>query len=154
MRAISLLVVHCSATRAASDIGAAEIDKWHRSRGWRKIGYHYVIRRDGTCERGRAEAEIGAHTQGHNSTSIGICMVGGLGVDGGAEANFTAPQYQALEGLLGDLLQRYPESEVLGHRDLSPDIDGDGIIEKHEWVKMCPSFDVRDWMKSRGMLPP
>lgn len=139
------LVVHCSATRATSDIGRADIDLWHRRQGWRMIGYHFVIRRDGTLEIGRPEGEPGAHVSGHNADSIGICMVGGLGADGKGEDNFTPPQRATLRGLLVRLSRTYPDADVYGHRDLSPDRNGDGRVTKDEWVKECPSFDVRAW---------
>ncbi len=148
MRIINLLVVHCSATKASMDIGADWINTEHVRRGFLKIGYHYVIRRNGTIERGRTDPEIGAHAQGHNANSLGICMVGGLDATGQAENNFTAEQFDTLEVLLKDLLHNYPGSTVLGHRDLSPDLNGDGIISPNEYRKICPCFDVRDWMKS------
>ncbi len=148
MRLINLLVVHCAATKPHMDIGADWLDAEHKKRGWRKIGYHYVIRRNGVVEKGRPDEEIGAHVQSHNANSIGICMVGGLGDDGHAENNFTVDQFEALAELVHALLIRFPDAELLGHRDLSPDLDGDGIIEKHEWVKDCPSFDVRGWWET------
>lgn len=120
------------------DIGAREIDHWHRARGFREIGYHFVIRRDGEVETGRPLGEIGAHARGHNHRSVGVCLVGGRGAGGGAEANFTAAQYDALWRLLGALAPRFPDAEVLGHADL-PKVR-----------KACPCFDVRDWMESRA----
>ena len=77
-RTITLLIVHCTATSAGREVSLSEVDQWHRQRGWKGIGYHYLIRLDGTVEHGRPEAEIGAHCQNHNEHSIGICYVGGL----------------------------------------------------------------------------
>ena len=71
MNPLKYLVVHCSATPASRDIGAKEIDLMHRQKGWRCIGYHYVIRRDGRVEAGRPENEPGAHVEGHNGHSLG-----------------------------------------------------------------------------------
>ena len=71
-RKIDLIIIHCSATREGQDIGRDEIDKMHRQRGWREIGYHHVVRIDGTIEEGRDEDKIGAHTKGHNKHSIGV----------------------------------------------------------------------------------
>ena len=82
MRAISLIVVHCSATRAGQDFTATDIDRWHRQRGFRSIGYHFVIRLDGTIEPGRDVALDGAHCTGWNHRSIGICYIGGLDRNG------------------------------------------------------------------------
>lgn len=143
-----LLVVHCSATPPTADIGADTIDRWHRERGWRGIGYHRVIRRDGSIENGRDIHEVGAHCRGHNRTSVGICLVGGVDAAGKPDANFTEAQLESLKWQLDGLLIDYPDAEVLGHRDLSPDVDGDGVILSHEWVKACPSFDVRRWRET------
>ena len=143
-RRTDFIVVHCSATPPDSDIGADEINDWHESRGWNGIGYHAVIRRDGQIEFGRHFDAIGAHVKGHNARSVGVCLVGGVDEDGKAEDNFTPDQGESLMNLLGMLRCAYPGAEVLGHRDLSPDLNGDGVIDSHEWVKDCPSFDVRE----------
>lgn len=136
MRAIDTLILHCSATPLDMDIGAAEIDTWHKARGWKRIGYHYVIRRNGTVERGRPLAQIGAHVEGHNRRTIGICLVGGVRDHSAhplVENNFTPAQWTALRALVLELLGRFPKVGVIGHRDLEPH-------------KACPSFDVRAWL--------
>lgn len=151
-RKIDLLVVHCSATRPSLDVRAVDIDRWHRARGWRRIGYHYVITRSGAVESGRTEAEAGAHVRGHNARSIGICLAGGVAEDGRtAESNFTGAQFAALVRLLRELRQRYPQARICGHRDLSPDRNGDGKITRQEWVKECPCFDVGTWLILNGL---
>ena len=131
----NFIVVHCSATQAKADIGAAEIDRWHRQRGWQCIGYHYVIRRDGTVENGRDDRVVGAHVEGHNSDSIGICMAGGIDKDGKSENNFTEDQFTALRKLCHELKRKYPAATVQGHRDF-PGVKKD-----------CPCFPVKDWAK-------
>ena len=148
MRDINLIVVHCSATPANVDVGAAEIRKWHQALGWRDIGYHYVIRRSGVVEPGRPEAEVGAHAAPHNTNSIGVCLVGGVGKNGKGENNFTPAQFAALRTKLDDLRSRYPKTRICGHRDLSPDLNGDGVVEPAEWIKECPSFEVSTWCES------
>lgn len=149
---VNYLVVHCSATpRTATQVGARDIDGWHRKRGWLKIGYHFVIKRDGTIERGRALDEVGSHTQGFNSQSIGICLIGGGDNIPNSEANFEPKQYESLELVLRDLKRRYPNAAVLGHRDLSQDKDRDGVVEPQEWLKTCPTFDVRKWVARTGL---
>lgn len=132
------IAVHCAATPAGMDIGVKEIDRWHRTKGFLKIGYHFVIRRTGQIELGRDEDEIGAHVQGYNAVSIGVCLVGGVDADdvSKAENNFTKEQFSTLRTLLERLQIQYPDAEVLGHRDF-PDV-----------AKACPSFDVRAWLKS------
>jgi|SRR5215217_6495392 len=146
------IVVHCAATPPTSDIGKAEIDRWHRAQGWLMIGYHFVIRRDGTLETGRAVDAIGSHVAGYNSTSIGISLVGGVDAKGRPENNFTSAQFAALAELLIDLKAKYPNAQILGHRDFSPDKNKDGKITSNEWMKACPSFDVREWLKETGVL--
>ncbi|UFH48271.1 N-acetylmuramoyl-L-alanine amidase [Pseudomonas sp. KNUC1026] len=141
-----LLVVHCSATHSGQDIGVQEITRWHRARGWSTIGYHYVIRRNGTLETGRDEASIGAHVAGHNSDSIGICLIGGVDTQSQAQNNFTNAQLETLQHLLGLLQKRYPGTRIVGHRNLSPDRNGDGRITPNEWFKACPSFDIDAWL--------
>ena len=81
MRQIKYIILHCTATREGKAFTAADIDRWHRARGWNGIGYHYVVRLDGTVEHGRPEAQIGAHCVGVNATSIGVCYVGGLAAE-------------------------------------------------------------------------
>lgn len=135
------IAVHCSATSDKQDIGAKDIDRWHRAKGWRCIGYHYVIRRNGTVEEGRDEKVIGAHVENWNHCSIGICMVGGVSADdpNKAQNNFTKEQFASLKQLLIDLKTRYPKAKIQGHRDF-PDVK-----------KACPSFEVKDWLKSVGL---
>lgn len=133
MRMINLLVVHCSATRPALDIGAGEIRQWHLDRGWSDIGYHYVIRRNGGLETGRPVETAGAHAKGHNAHSAGICLVGGVDAGNDPENNFTSAQFATLRTLLVDLLRQYPQSRICGHRDLP------GVR------KACPCFDVLQW---------
>lgn len=146
-RRTDYIVVHCSATGPSSDIGIDEIRDWHMNRnGWSDVGYHAVIRRSGQIEFGRHFDEPGAHVRGQNYRSVGICMVGGVSMTGQPENNFTEPQFVSLKIALAMMRRAYPSAAIVGHRDLSPDLDGDGIIERHEWVKDCPSFDVRRWI--------
>ncbi len=129
MRTINLIVVHASASRPSMDIGAIDIDRMHKDKGWRGIGYHTVIRRNGTLEHGRDLTEVGAHVYGYNKNSIGSCMIGGVNSNGDTENNYTPEQFATLSGYIDTLKDLFTEAKVLGHRDLSPDIDGDGVIE-------------------------
>lgn len=153
MRPIKTLVVHCSATPAGRDIGRREIDRWHRDKGWAGIGYHYVIRLNGTVEKGRQDSVAGAHVVNHNAYSIGICVVGGVGPNGRAQDTVTEQQHVALEQLLVRLRAEYPGTRICGHRDLSPDRNKDGRVTPDEWLKDCPSFDVVAWCRARGINP-
>ena len=144
-KATDYIVVHCSATPESQDITAETIRRWHLAKGWRDIGYHYVIRRNGKLEIGRPLAEAGAHVKGYNRKSIGICLVGGRAADSNkGENNFTREQLSQLAKLVEALLLVLPARvTVLGHRDLSPDNNGDGEITREEWLKECPCFDVQ-----------
>lgn len=144
MRTINKIIIHCSATPEGKDYTVGEIDRDHRKRGFAKIGYHYVIYRDGTIHQGRKESEVGAHARGYNANSIGVCYIGGLARDGKTTKDTrTQAQRDALVRLLRELVIRYPDAEILGHRDLSPDKNGDGIVSPNEYIKGCPSFDAK-----------
>ena len=138
------IIIHCSATRAGQDFTAADIDRWHRQRGFRSIGYHFVVRLDGTVEPGRDVALDGAHCTGWNHRSIGICYIGGLDRNGRPADTRTEAQREALVRLVEDLRLVFPSlQQVIGHRDTSPDLNGDGIISPNEYIKSCPCFDVK-----------
>ena len=143
---VNYIVVHCSATPPSMDIGAAEITKMHQKRGWRTIGYHRVIRRNGQLERGRLLTQMGAHVKGYNAQSVGVCLVGGVDSKGKSVMNFEPEQFHTLSVVLEDMELMFPNAVTLGHRDLSPDLDGDGVVERNEWLKDCPCFDVRHFM--------
>lgn len=137
MRSINRIIVHCAATKPSQDIGAAEIRDWHvNQNGWPDIGYHGVIRLNGTFEKGRPEEVAGAHARGHNRDTLAICLVGGLSVDGHPANTFREPQFETLRKAVEWWLVVYDLTprDVLGHRDLP----GVG--------KACPSFDVQKWI--------
>ena len=126
------IVIHCAATKASMDIGLTEIRKWHvQDNGWRDVGYHYIIRRNGEVELGRSIRDTGAHAAGYNHKSVSVCMVGGMAEDNSAENNFTAQQWTALLDLVKQLKSDYPDADVIGHNEISE--------------KECPSFDVQKW---------
>lgn len=150
IKSVRYLVVHCAATPPSRDIGVSEIRVMHKQRNFADIGYHYVIRRDGRVEKGRPDNVAGAHVSGFNSISLGVCLVGGVDAKGKPEDNYTPAQFAALEQLLVTLKGSYPSAQILGHRDLSPDKNGDGKISPNEWLKACPCFDVRRWWANRG----
>lgn len=129
MRTITLIIVHCSANKADSVLRMADIDRYHRSLGWKGCGYHYVIPTDGTVETGRDEAEVGAHCKNHNSHSMGVCYIGGLSAEGKPEDTRTKAQRITLRKLLEALHRKYPRALIVGHRDLDP-------------RKACPCFDA------------
>lgn len=129
-RYINEIIVHCSATAEGKDFTVADIKKWHLARGFSDIGYHYVIYRGGSINKGRDESKIGAHCTGHNSHSIGVCYIGGCASDGKTPKDTrTAAQKAALVRLLKELRVKYPNATIHGHREFAN--------------KACPSFDAR-----------
>lgn len=150
------ITVHCSANRKGRYLTASELRKFHTDpepvgKGWSDIGYHFVIRTDGVTETGRPLTRQGAGVGGHNEDNVHICLVGGLDVNGKPAFTYSDSQMNALYGLIMDLVSEYniPLIEVCGHRDYSPDLNGDGDITQDEWIKVCPCFDVRSWLKSQ-----
>ena len=126
------IVIHCAATKASMDIGLTEIRKWHvQDNGWRDVGYHYIIRRNGEVELGRSIRDTGAHAAGYNHKSVSVCMVGGMAEDNSAENNFTPHQWVALIVEIKKLSEMYPDAKIIGHNEISE--------------KECPSFDVQKW---------
>ena len=142
MRYIDLIVIHCTATEQGREYTVEDITLWHKARGFRTIGYHFLIHLDGIISNGRLIKEIGAHARGYNRRSIGVCYVGGL-LHGKPSDTRTQAQIDTMRCLLGSLQSIYPAADVLGHRDLSTDLNGDGVITKQEWMKACPCFNVK-----------
>ena len=113
MRKISLIVIHCSATRADRDFTAKDVDTAHRFRGFSCWGYHYYIRKSGQIEPMRDEDTVGAHARGFNAISLGVCYEGGLDENGKAADTRTSRQKEAMHRLVNELLQRYPDAKVV-----------------------------------------
>ena len=134
MRTINEIIVHCTATPEGKDFKAKDIDRWHKERGWKKIGYHYVVDLDGTIEKGRGENEVGAHCSGRNAHSIGVVYVGGLAKDGKTPKDTrTEAQKEALWKILISLIIKYPDATIHGHNEFSS--------------KACPCFSVKEEYK-------
>jgi len=129
------IVVHCSQTRPSQNIGAKEIDRWHRERGWLKIGYAKVIKRDGTVEQGRDDDELQAHVKNYNHVSTSVCVVGGAMEDDWKqpEDNFTSEEWESLKKVLEEQVIKYPKARIVGHYELDE-------------RKTCPNFNVREYL--------
>jgi N-acetylmuramoyl-L-alanine amidase len=136
LREIREIIIHCSATRPSQDIGVSEIRNWHQAKGWQDIGYHYVVRRNGVVEKGRPDNQVGAHVEGHNAHSIGVCMIGGVDSGNKPDANFTRQQWAALEILIRRLTDDHRQAQITGHRSYTT-------------RKACPSFDAIAWWYGR-----
>lgn len=143
MRKINLIVVHCSATRMDKEYTPEQLVCDHLERGFACVGYHYYIRKNGKVVHFRHPNVAGAHALGYNQQSIGICYEGGLNEKGKAADTRTPEQKAMLEKILKELLMRFPGCDICGHRDLSKDRNGDGVISPDEWIKMCPCFDAK-----------
>ena len=143
MRKIDLIVIHCTATRENRRFTEDMLEECHKERGFDECGYHFYVRQDGRIVSMRPLEKIGAHAKGHNTNSIGIAYEGGLDVDGKPKDTRTSWQRHSLRVLVKTLLIDYPGSRVVGHRDLSPDKNGDGVISPDEWLKQCPCFDIK-----------
>jgi N-acetylmuramoyl-L-alanine amidase len=147
MRKIDLIVIHCSATREDQHFTETMLEECHRDQGLDGCGYHFYVRRDGHIAGMRPLKKAGAHAKGYNAHSIGIAYEGGLDSDGKPKDTRTSWQRHSLQVLVKALLMDYPGSRVVGHRDLSPDLNGDGRVTLEEWVKQCPCFDAKTLMK-------
>jgi N-acetylmuramoyl-L-alanine amidase len=129
MRRITHLVIHCSATPAGREHTVEDIRRWHIRRGFEDIGYHYVITLDGCVHKGRPEGLVGAHVEGHNAKTIGICYVGGTDANLQPKDTRTPEQRAAMLELLCELKGRYPDAMIVGHSYFNRS-------------KACPSFDA------------
>jgi N-acetylmuramoyl-L-alanine amidase len=139
---IKRIVIHCAATPEGKDFDVSDIKRWHMNprgkggQGWSRIGYHFVIKLDGTIQRGLAENRTGIHVRGRNTGSIAICYIGGVDARMKAKDTRTDAQKASMESLVRDLTKAYPNAKVLGHRD-------------HLGVrKACPSFDAIEWWEN------
>lgn len=115
---IRFLVLHCSATKCTQHYSVVQMQKDHKARGFRTIGYHFYIQRDGTLTQHRRLLEVGAHARPYNRCSIGICYEGGLDENGKPANTLTMDQYDRLHELFYILHELFPKAKVVGHRDL------------------------------------
>ena len=136
-RKITDIIIHCSATKEGKDYSVFDIDKWHKARKFKSIGYHFVIYRNGQIVCGRPISEIGAHTTNHNTGSIGICYIGGLDENGNPKDTKTYQQENALINLVKYLAKKFNVKRITGH---------------YNWAaKACPCFDVEQWLDDIDM---
>ena len=135
MRTINKIIIHCSDTPEGRPNTVADITAWHKKeRGFRTIGYHYVIYLDGEVVQGRPIKEIGAHCTGHNAHSIGICYIGGRSADMKKNIDTRTPaQKKALVELITALRTQFPDAKVYGHRDFA--------------CRDCPCFNAKEEYK-------
>lgn len=148
LKNIDTIVIHCSATKETSNYTFDSLLKDHKVRGFKTCGYHRYIKRGGEIFIGRQYSEIGAHAgKGNNTNSIGICYEGGLDANSKAKDTRTKEQKEKIIETIKEVIELVSDhggkiKRIIGHRDLSPDLDGDGIVEPHEWIKQCPCFEA------------
>jgi N-acetylmuramoyl-L-alanine amidase len=131
MRPLKRIILHCTATPEGKHFDVATIRRWHvKDRGWKDIGYHYVIYIDGSVHEGRPVEQVGAHTSGHNSDSIGVVYVGGVDKNGKAKDTLNEVQETAMVNLIKALREEHGEMSLHGHNEFA--------------AKACPSFKVKD----------
>lgn len=124
----------------AKKCSAADIHRWHKERGWSGMGYHFLVRKDGTIERGRPEDTVGAHAQGYNSDSIGVCFEGAFMTE-----KMGQTQVNAGRELISYLKNKYGISKVQKHKDVNPtncpganfpfDTIVNGKVKTDRWVQ-------------------
>jgi len=132
------IVVHCSLSKPSMNVDAKVIDRWHREKGWLKIGYAKVILRDGTIEQGREDDEFQAHAVEINDRSTSVCLVGGLSEDNKNEDNFTSEQWESLKKVLTSWVEKYPNARIIGHYEVNN-------------KKTCPNFDVQEYLRNEDI---
>jgi len=147
MREIKYIVIHCTAgpqNQPTSEILAY----WKNVNGWTVPGYHHEINADGEIENLWPIEKISNGVAGYNKNSIHISYKGGIDKKGNPIDNRTPEQIKSQISLVKKYKGMFPNAVVLGHRDFSRDQNGNGIIDRWEWIKSCPAFDVRDWLIS------
>lgn len=141
MRQIDYLVVHCTATN--QHVTCEAIKEYFKAKGWDSPGYHYLVSPDGKVDELLPPQFISNGVIGYNFNSINIAYIGGVDYYGYALDNRTDLQRQSLRELLVTLKKQFPKAKIVGHRDLSKDLNKNGYIEPGEWVKECPSFNAK-----------
>lgn len=142
MRQIKYIAVHCTAGSQKQSID--DLLAEFRRKGWKNPGYHFVVKPDGGIVQMLDEEKESNGVKGYNSVIINVAYIGGIDAQGKATDNRTEAQKQSLENLLRILRGKYPKAVIQGHRDFSPDLNGNGKIEKCEWIKACPCFDAKE----------
>lgn len=142
MRRVEYIAVHCTAGRQTQTV--SDLQAEFRRKGWVYPGYHYVVSPDGKITQLLDEDKVSNGVKGFNSVSVNVAYIGGIDADGRATDNRTDEQKKALRQLLGMLKRKYPDAVIQGHRDFSPDTNGNGVVDPWERIKECPCFDAKE----------
>lgn len=146
MRKIERIFVHCTAGSHKQTV--EDLKAEFKRKGWNNPGYHYVVMPNGRIECMLPEEGISNGVQGYNSTAINVAYVGGIDAKGKGIDNRTPEQKKSLISVLSELKKKYPDAEILGHRDISPDTNGNGIVDPWERIKECPCFNAKEEYKN------
>jgi N-acetylmuramoyl-L-alanine amidase len=149
MRRIDYIVIHCTAGPQMQQVES--IRRYWQSIGWRRPGYHRIIGADGKVYQLAPYSDVTNGVSGFNSHSIHIAYMGGVDSAGRPVDNRTPEQRATMERLVREARALFPRAKIQGHRDFSPDKNRDGIIQPNEWIKACPSFSVRTWLREIGI---
>lgn len=141
MRKIERIFVHCTASHQTASVN--DIKNEFKRKGWKNPGYHYIVDPGGAIHQLLDDDKVSNGVRGYNQTSINVAYIGGIDAEGKAMDNRTEPQKKALAKLLRLLRSRYPDAVILGHRDISPDTNGNGTVDPWERIKECPCFDAK-----------
>lgn len=140
MRKIERIFVHCTAGSQKQTV--EDLKSEFKRKGWKNPGYHYVVLPNGRIECMLSEDGISNGVQGYNSTSINVAYIGGIDEKGNGVDNRTDAQKKSLKKILSELKHKYPDAKIMGHRDISPDKNGNGVVDAWERIKECPCFDA------------
>jgi len=150
MRLIKYIIIHCTAGPLWQSTEEIK-NYWRNKLGWKSYGYHHLISADGLDEYLTPIEQLSNGVKDFNSNSINICCKGGVDAKGNPTDNRTTAQIQTLTELIKKYKKLFPNAIVLGHRDFSTDQNGNGIIDRWEFIKSCPGYDVRDWLRKVGL---
>lgn len=140
MRKIERIFVHCTAGNQKATV--EDLMREFKAKGWVNPGYHYAVLANGAVRQLLDESKVSNGVQGYNATSINVAYTGGIDKNGKGVDNRTEEQKKSLVSLLKSLKERYPNAKIMGHRDISPDKNNNGIVDPWERIKECPCFDA------------
>ena len=143
MREIKYIAVHCTAGSQKQTVGSL-LHFFSKVKKWKSPGYHYVVEANGKITQLLDEERVSNGVKGFNSITINVAWFGGIDERGKAVDNRTDGQKRALVQLVGILKKKYPDAIVQGHRDFSPDKNGNGKVDVWERIKECPCFDAKE----------
>lgn len=146
MRKIEYIAVHCTA--GSQNQTVEDLLSEFRRKGWKNPGYHYIVSPDGRITQLLDDSKVSNGVKGFNGITVNVAYIGGIDANGKATDNRTDAQKKALRQLLGMLKKKYPEAVIQGHRDFSPDVNGNGVVDTWERIKECPCFDAKEEYKS------